>query len=120
MRDKRDAARPEARIAIGAGNLRAEFGRELAPDGRDIDPDLLEDAAAQDRHGPAAAALALPGPPLEAAGLALRGPPCRILRLDRFEGGADPVAQLFKPIGGPLLGGGRGGEVSGHVPLSKT
>ena len=35
VRDQRDARGPEARIALGAGNFLAEFGRELAVHGRD-------------------------------------------------------------------------------------
>ena len=37
------------------GNLRAEFRRELAVHGRDVDADLLEDAAVHHRHHAAAA-----------------------------------------------------------------
>ena len=35
MGDQRDARRPEPRVVGGAGNLLAEFGRELAEHGRD-------------------------------------------------------------------------------------
>ena len=53
--DERDAARPEARVLLGAGNVLAELGRELAVDGGDVDADLLEDAAVHLRHDAAAA-----------------------------------------------------------------
>ena len=45
MRDERDAGRPEARIVLGAGDLLAELGRELAVHGRGVDAGLLEHAA---------------------------------------------------------------------------
>ena len=41
---QRDAGGPEARILLGAWDLLAEFGREFAMHGRDVDADLLEDA----------------------------------------------------------------------------
>ncbi len=70
VRDQRNAARPEARVLLGARHLLAELGRELAVDGRDVDADLLEDAAVHHRHGAAAALalVALPRRALEAAG----------------------------------------------------
>ena len=43
--DERDAGGPEPRVGFGAGNLLAEFGRELAEHGRDVHADLLEHAA---------------------------------------------------------------------------
>ena len=46
---------PEARVVGGAGNLLAEFRRELAEHGRDVDADLLEHAALHHRHDAAAA-----------------------------------------------------------------
>jgi hypothetical protein len=55
MADQRNAGGPKPRIGVGAGDLLAEFRRELAEDGRDVDADLFEYAAMQDRHHPAAA-----------------------------------------------------------------
>ena len=55
MADQRNAGRPKPRIGVGAGDLLAEFGRELAENGRDVDADLFEYAAMHDRHHPAAA-----------------------------------------------------------------
>src|SRR6185437_10578475 len=92
MNDERDAARPKARIAFGAGNLAAKFGTELAPDGRDIDAGLLEDLAFEERDRAAAAAFALPGRALEA-----RRAGAGNVRLDRLERRADAVAQRLEP-----------------------
>ena len=50
--DHADAARPEARVVLGPGDLGAEGGAELAPDGRDVD--------AQPSRTPARAAGASP------------------------------------------------------------
>ena len=58
MDDQRDAARPEARVLLGAGDLLAELGREFAVDGGDVDAGLLEDAAMHDGHDAAAAVAA--------------------------------------------------------------
>ena len=55
MRDQRNAGGPEARIVGGAGDLLAEFRRELAMHGRAMHADLLEHAAAHQRHHAAAA-----------------------------------------------------------------
>ena len=57
MRDQRDARGPEARIVVGAGNLLAEFRRELAVHGRAVHADLFEHAAVHHRHHAAAARL---------------------------------------------------------------
>src|SRR4029079_13737548 len=92
MDDERDAARPKARIVLGAGNLLPKFRAELAPDGRDIDAGFLEDAAFKHRHGATAAALALPILALEALRLALVE-----FILDRLERAADAVAQRIEP-----------------------
>ena len=101
--DQRDAARPEARIFLGAGNILAELGRELAVDGGDVYADLLEDAAVHLRHDASAARDAavvgtLPGRAHEAAGrlVAVLGGR-RQLILDRLEGGGDAVAQFREP-----------------------
>ena len=72
MRDQRNARRPEARIGVGAGDVLAEFRRELAMHGRAMHADLLEHAAVHHRHHAAAARLAgmvgaLPGRALETA-----------------------------------------------------
>ena len=54
MRDDRDAGGPEPRILGGARNVLAQFGRELAVHGRDVNADLLEQAAVHQRHHAAA------------------------------------------------------------------
>src|SRR6185312_2504811 len=94
MDDERDAARPNARILLGAGNLLPEFRAELAPDGRDIDAGLLEDAAFEDRHRAAAAAAAVAVPAFARETLRFAGSE---LVLDRFERGADAIAQRLEP-----------------------
>ena len=53
--DQRDAGSPEARVVGGAGDVLAEFRRELAVHGRAVDADLLEHAAVHHRHHAAAA-----------------------------------------------------------------
>ena len=73
MRDHRDAGRPEARVLGRARDLAAELRREFAVHGRDVDADLLEHAAAHQRHDAAAAGRAAvvgarPGLAREAAG----------------------------------------------------
>src|SRR6266852_443325 len=74
MGDQRDAARPEARVFGGAGDLAAELGRELTEDGRDVDADFLEDLTLHHGHDATAAAItvalggALPRLAREAAG----------------------------------------------------
>ena len=70
---------PEAqnsRVLLGARDLLAELGRELAEDGRGVDADLLEHAPRHQAHDAAAAGSArmiraLPGRALEAAGRAV-------------------------------------------------
>src|SRR5581483_8378025 len=94
MRDERDAARPEPAVLGRAGDLAAEFGRELAMDARDVDPDLFEDAALHDRHRAAAAARPQPLAPLEPPRHAAGS-----LVLDRLECRADAVAQRGEPAG---------------------
>ncbi len=104
--------REEARVLRRAGDLAAELGAELAEHGRDVDAHLLEHAAAHQRHGPAAAILAvrallaLPDLALEAAGrlVAMRA---LQLVLDPLELGADAVAQAAEPGTRPLPSGGR-------------
>ena len=65
VRDQRNARRPEARVGVGARDVLAEFGRELAKHGRDVDADLLEHAPLHHRHDPAAAGSALADPAFE-------------------------------------------------------
>src|SRR5476651_59405 len=103
---QRDARGMEARVLIGAGNLLAKLGAEFAEHGRDVDADLLEDAAAHHRHHAAAAILsliwavrlarALPRGALEFAGGRVVVRSCE-LAFDLLEFGADPVAQAFEP-----------------------
>ena len=86
----------------GAGHLLAELGAELAEHGRDVDADLLEHATAHDRHGAAAAflavraGLALPGLALEAAGREVAVRAGKVV-LERLEGRADAIAQTLEP-----------------------
>ena len=110
MGDQRDAARPEARVVLGAGDLLAEFGREFAVDGRDVDADLLEDAAVQHRHD-ATAAVADSSRRAAVQGVLTKRPAAvaserragRQIVLDRLEGGENPVAQLAEPRRGARL-----------------
>ena len=99
MRDQRNAARPEARVLLGARHLLAELGRELAVHRRGVDADLLEDAAMHHRHD-AAAALAVVALPVASARSG-RAPTRHAGRssviLDRLEGRADAVAQRLEP-----------------------
>src|SRR5690625_2514864 len=114
MGDKADAGRPEARIFgqprdLAPRSQRAlRLGAELTIDGRDIDADLLEAAAAHDRHDAAALiAFALARAsglaPLETAGgqvgMGARG----LFVFEGLEGGADPVLQLAEPGAGARL-----------------
>src|SRR5690606_8493198 len=107
MGDEGDAGGPEARAFFSAVHLGGEFGRELPEDGGDVDADLLEDAAAHDRHLAAAAigpgvVPALPWVALEAAGLAI-GQRAGDRVLEGLEAGAEPVAELPEPGGGSVL-----------------
>src|SRR6185369_17819160 len=96
VRDEADSGREEARVLLSAGNALGEFRAELAADGRDVDPDLLEHPTG---HLPAHAA---------ASGLTGRvgTVPRRVdegglgagLPLDLLEHGADAVAQGFEPV----------------------
>ena len=107
--DQRNAAGPEARVLLGAGNVLAELGREFAVHGGDVDADLLEDAPMHQRHGAAAAIRAgmvgaLPRRFLEAAGrpVAEHGLVWQFV-LDRLEFGDDAVTQFREPCGGAGL-----------------
>ena len=82
--------------------LFGEVGVEFAEHRRYVDPHLLEDPAAHDRHDAtaAAAAGALPRTALEAAGRQIGEAPGVLAAkaiLQVFEGGADEVAQLLEP-----------------------
>ena len=100
MGDQRYPARPEPGILGGPGDFAAEFGRELAEDGGDVDADLLEHPPVHDRHRAAAAARALPLGAHEAAGRPRPAIGAGIIVLDRLERRADPVAQGREPRGG--------------------
>ena len=96
-------------IVRGAGDLRPEFGGELAVDGRRVDADFLKHAAIHEAHDAAAAidatvVLALPGAAHEAAGRPVgEGRTSRQIVLDPLEGGADVVADLLEPLAGGFL-----------------
>src|SRR5690606_22133676 len=113
MRDEGDAARPEARILVRAGYLLPHLLGEGAVDGRNVDADLLEDAASHDRHDAAArirgratrrvfcgsrlADRSLPGLAFEAPGLPpIRHRPGQFV-FQSFERRADAVAKRFEP-----------------------
>ena len=81
----------------------AELRAELAEHGRDVDADLLEHAAAHERHGAAAAILAGSAPARAARPCARSGRaaaracvPVQLV-LDLLEVGADAVAQACEP-----------------------
>jgi hypothetical protein len=120
VRDHRHARRPEARIVRGARDLRAEFGRELAVHGRAMHADLLEHAAVHHRHHAAAAGCAgeiraLPRRAHEASRRAIGQRRARRQRIfQRFERGADVVAQLLEP------GACAGLSVGDHAAASST
>jgi hypothetical protein len=97
MRDERNAARPEARILRRPRDFVAKLGRELARHGRDVDPDLFENLPSHDRDSPASTARPLPLVALEAAWRPPLDACTGEFRLDRFELGADTVAELGKP-----------------------
>jgi hypothetical protein len=104
VRDQADAGGEEPRVLVRAGHVLGHLRREGPVHRRDVDADLLEQAAVHHRHHAAAAGLAIPGLALEAAGRAGievgRG-----LVLQAFEFGADLVAQAFEPcLGASLLG----------------
>ncbi len=111
MCDEGNARGPEPRVGIGAGNLPAEFRRELAEHGRDVDADLLEHAARHHRHRAAPARLAAvigaaPRRAREAAGRAVGER--RIRRqcvLQRLEICADVVTQRLEPAARSRLAG---------------
>src|ERR1700730_9961317 len=103
MGDDRNAARPEPRFLCGPRDLAAEFGRKLTEHGRDVDPDLLEDAAVHQRDRAATATRPLPVLALEPTGRQRTMLPAGVVAFDRLEGGADPVAQRGEPYRGALL-----------------
>ena len=69
VRDQRNAGGEEARIVGGARNVLAEFRREFAEHGRDMDADFLEHAAFHHRHDAAAAGSAFADPAFTIADL---------------------------------------------------
>ncbi len=102
MGDQRNAGGPEARIGLGAGDLSAEFGRELAVYGRDMHAGLLEKPSMQHRHDAATAfaaivARALPRRALEPAGPGIGHRTGAGFILKPFEFGANVVAQRREP-----------------------
>ena len=83
------------------GNALGEFGAELAADGRDVDPDLLEHLA-----GHLAADAAAAGFAAGVGAVPRRVGECGVragFALDRLERGADAVAQRFEPVARRLL-----------------
>ena len=98
---------PEARILGGARDLRAEVRAELAPDGRDVDADLLEHPAVHHAHHAAAAVAAILGralpwralePPGRPVGRAGRPARPRSPRIRRRSGRADRGTRLGRGL----------------------
>src|SRR5271154_2357264 len=102
MGDHGDAGGPEARVFLGAGNLRRKLGRQDAVNDRQVRAHLLEQAAAQQRHPAAAAGSpagvgSLPGLDREPAGRDL-GPGIRELALQRLHRLDDPALEGLEPL----------------------
>src|SRR5689334_12484245 len=102
--DHGDAGGPEARILLGAGHRLGEIRAERAVDRRDIDADLLEDAALHHAHHAAPRFAPVFVESLcrctdELAGWPLRQLAAMFL-LDLFEGCAKLVAQGFEAFAG--------------------
>src|SRR6185437_8153475 len=126
VRDHRDAGGPEARILLGAWHRLRKIRRELAVDGRDIDADLLEDAALHHTHHAATCLASVFVESLcrctdESAGRSLRQL-AGVFLLDFFEGGAKPVAQCLEAFAGATLAIGVdfGGGHDGNVPVWRS
>src|SRR5690606_12466017 len=98
MRDQRNATCPVTRVFLGTGNLLAEFRRELAIDGGDVDADLSKDAALHYRHDDtdAAAFILLRLRTDEAARLAVGKRALQFI-FKLFEACADAVTQFLEP-----------------------
>src|SRR3546814_8328983 len=96
VRDEADSGGEEAGILLGAVDGPGEIGIEAPADRRDVDADFFEDLALHQAAHPAAARRAVLVLPLPfgkgEARLASRVP------FDRFELGADAVAQRLEPL----------------------
>src|SRR5512143_3786478 len=109
MSDEGDAARPEARVLVGAWDLLGEFRREGAVDGRGVAADLLAHAAGHERHDPSAAVVAamVPARPRglheAAGGLSFTSWKSLGRILDRLEARADQPLELGEPGAGAVL-----------------
>ena len=102
MGDHRDAGGPEARVRLGAWNLRRKFGWKGAVNEGKMRAHLLEQAPAQHGHPAAAAGLAawvgaLPGLDCEPARRTIRAN-ARKLALERLHRGYDPLLQSLEPV----------------------
>src|SRR6476646_6772429 len=101
VRDEADAGRKKAPVFAGAWKAFREFGRELSANGRDVDPDFLENLAG---HLPANAATAGFAARVGAIPRAeVKGGLASGFALDFLERRADPVAEQFKPVARCLL-----------------
>ncbi len=109
MGDEGDAARPEARVLLGARNLLGEFRGKGAVHGRGVAADLLEHAAGHQRHDAAAAlspVLLGAGPRglhEAAGGFARAAGKAFGLVLDPLERRANLVAQMLEPEAGTFF-----------------
>ena len=101
VRDQADAGGEKARIDVRAGNRGGEFWAEFAVDGRDVDPDLVEDLAIHLAAHPAAAMRSVSFGAVPRDVLKRRLAPG--LAFDRLERGANPGAQRFEPVARGLL-----------------
>src|SRR5690606_15873388 len=111
MADQADAGGVEARVFLGARHVPGVVGGAGPVDGRAVDADLFEQAAAHHAHDAAAAFLAVPGRADETAGLAgeqFGGGGV----FQRLETGVDLVAQGLEPDAGALAALNHQGGVS--------
>uniref|UniRef100_A0A0N4Z401 LigA n=1 Tax=Parastrongyloides trichosuri TaxID=131310 RepID=A0A0N4Z401_PARTI len=109
--DQADAGGVEARVFLCPRHLLGVVGGEGSVDGRAVDADLFEQAAAHHAHDAAAAFLAVPGGADEAAGFAgeqFGGGGV----FQRLETGVDLVAQGLEPDAGALAALNHQGGVS--------
>ena len=96
VRHQAYAAGPEARVLLGAGYLAAKLRAELAPDGGNVHPHLLEHASAHHARQSPATSGSLPGASGEPARSEL-GQRAVLRVLDRLEFVAEAIAQRLEP-----------------------